>query len=111
MEDVLDGWAGTLLVVSQTLFAGSAMCDRQWRCWATEPSGTFPAASEQYLLLRQGVRASAAAQGPLLAPGSVFALAGPAGAGDRNSRQSAADLREAKKDLIELTVSCQAVRP
>ena len=99
MEDVLDGWAGTLLVVSHDRYLLERMCDRQVALLGDGAIRDLPGGVEQYLLLRQGVRASAAASGASVGSRVSVRAGGPAGAGDRNSRQSAADLREAKKDL------------
>ena len=99
MEDVLDGWAGTLLVVSHDRYLLERMCDRQVALLGDGAIRDLPGGVEQYLLLRQGVRASAAASGASVGSRVSVRAGGPAGAGDRNSRQSGADLREAKKDL------------
>jgi ABC-type multidrug transport system ATPase subunit len=99
MEDVLDGWAGTLLVVSHDRYLLERMCDRQVALLGDGAIRDLPGGVEQYLLLRQGVRASAAASGASVGSRVSVRAGGPAGAGDRNSRKSAADLREAKKDL------------
>jgi len=99
MEDVLDGWAGTLLVVSHDRYLLERMCDRQVALLGDGAIRDLPGGVEQYLLLRHGLRASATASGASVGSRVSVRAGGPAGAGDRNSRQSAADLREAKKDL------------
>jgi len=99
MEDVLDGWAGTLLVVSHDRYLLERMCDRQVALLGDGAIRDLPGGVEQYLLLRHGLRASATASGASVGSRVSVRAGGPAGAGDRNSRQSGADLREAKKDL------------
>jgi ABC transport system ATP-binding/permease protein len=95
MEDVLDGWAGTLLVVSHDRYLLERMCDRQVALLGDASVRDLPRGVEQYLDLRRGVRASAAAS---RASGGLPVTAQPP-AGAASSRPSAAELREAKKDL------------
>jgi len=92
MEDVLDGWAGTLLVVSHDRYLLERMCDRQVAMLGDAAVRDLPGGVEQYLDLRQAarasaVRASSGASGP--SQGSRVAPKGP----------SVAELREARKDL------------
>jgi ABC transport system ATP-binding/permease protein len=95
MEDVLDGWAGTLLVVSHDRYLLERMCDRQVALLGDASVRDLPRGVEQYLDLRRGLRAAAAAS---RASGGLRVTAQlPAGAA--SSRPSAAELREAKKDL------------
>ena len=105
MEDVLDGWAGTLLVVSHDRYLLERMCDRQVALLGDGVVRALPGGVEQYLDLRRAARVSVAASGPpagsqATASAGTRASAGPrTGSGSGESRQSPADLREAKKDL------------
>jgi ABC transport system ATP-binding/permease protein len=105
MEDVLDGWAGTLLVVSHDRYLLERMCDRQVALLGDGAVRDLPGGVEQYLDLRRALRASAASSGASAgsrAPASVRsrASAGAGRGGDPAAHpQSAAELREAKKDL------------
>jgi ABC transport system ATP-binding/permease protein len=92
MEDVLDGWAGTLLVVSHDRYLLERMCDRQVALLGDGAVRDLPGGVEQYLDLRHTARASAAAR-----PSGGSRVTAPASAAA--SGQSAAELREAKKDL------------
>ncbi|HEX7461804.1 MAG TPA: ABC-F family ATP-binding cassette domain-containing protein [Dermatophilaceae bacterium] len=94
MEDVLDGWAGTLLVVSHDRYLLERMCDRQVALLGDGAVRDLPGGVEQYLDLRHAARVSAAASG---APGGSRATASPADQGP-----SAAELRDAKKDLLRI---------
>jgi ATPase subunit of ABC transporter with duplicated ATPase domains len=100
MEDVLDGWAGTLLVVSHDRYLLERMCDRQVALLGDGAVRDLPGGVEQYLDLRSAARASSAANaasGP--SAGSRVAASSRAGGGAVANGQSPAELREAKKDL------------
>jgi len=96
MEDVLDGWAGTLLVVSHDRYLLERMCDRQVALLGDGAVRELPGGVEQYLDLRRTARVAAAAA----ASGGAGGSASQAAAG--RSGPSAAELREAKKDLIRI---------
>ena len=95
MEDVLDGWAGTLLVVSHDRYLLERMCDRQVAMLGDGAIRDLPGGVEQYLDLRHAARASAAASGSSGGAGASRATPSPAA----SRGPSAAALREAKKDL------------
>jgi ATP-binding cassette subfamily F protein uup len=94
MEDVLDGWAGTLLVVSHDRYLLERMCDRQVALLGDGAVRDLPGGVEQYLDLRHAARVSAVASA---ASGGSREAAPPADQGP-----SAAELREAKKDLLRI---------
>jgi ABC transport system ATP-binding/permease protein len=94
MEDVLDGWAGTLLVVSHDRYLLERMCDRQMALLGDGAVRDLPGGVEQYLDLRRAARLSAAAPGT---SGGSGATAPPADQGP-----SAAELRDARKDLLRI---------
>jgi ABC transport system ATP-binding/permease protein len=100
MEDVLDGWAGTLLVVSHDRYLLERMCDRQVALLGDAGVRDLPGGVEQYLDLRRAARASLAVtaeSGVAAASGGSQARAGAAASAAH--QPSAAELREAKKDL------------
>ncbi|HEY5248125.1 MAG TPA: ATP-binding cassette domain-containing protein, partial [Dermatophilaceae bacterium] len=99
MEDVLDGWAGTLLVVSHDRYLLERMCDRQVALLGDGAVRDLPGGVEQYLELRHASRTAAAASAATA--GSRVALSSGNGRGGdaAGHPQSAAELREAKKDL------------
>ena len=97
MEDVLDGWAGTLLVVSHDRYLLERMCDRQVALLGDAAVRDLPGGVGQYLDLRQAARASSLATSSSGSGGSRVAASYAAGAAA--SGQSAAELRDAKKDL------------
>jgi len=98
MEDVLDGWAGTLLVVSHDRYLLERMCDRQVAMLGDGGIRDLPGGVEQYLDLRRAARASSATSSASAGSGGsggARAAASPAA----SAGPSAAELREAKKDL------------
>ena len=97
MEDVLDGWAGTLLVVSHDRYLLERMCDRQVALLGDGAVRDLPGGVEQYLDLRHAARLSAAASG---ASGGSGASTSSKGSG--RSGPSAAERRGAKKDLLRI---------
>jgi ABC transport system ATP-binding/permease protein len=96
MEDVLDGWAGTLLVVSHDRYLLERMCDRQVALLGDGAVRDLPGGVEQYLDLRQAARASSGAAATSRASRATASAAAEAAA---SSRPLPAELREAKKDL------------
>jgi ABC-type multidrug transport system ATPase subunit len=94
LEDVLDGWAGTLLVVSHDRYLLERVCDRQVALMGDGRVRELPGGVEQYLELRHALEASSsgAAQSPAPAAPAGAAPAGP----------SAAELREARKDMARI---------
>jgi len=97
LEDVLDGWAGTLLVVSHDRYLLERMCDRQVALLGDGAVRDLPGGVEQYLDLRHAARLSAAASGASGGSGASTSPAGP-----ERSGPSAAERRGAKKDLLRI---------
>ncbi|GGB47937.1 ABC transporter ATP-binding protein [Flexivirga endophytica] len=93
LEDVLDGWAGTLVVVSHDRYLLERMCDRQIALLGDGRLRELPGGVEQYLELHAAAKESAA--GP------------PATAAAPAPVSSAAEQREARKEMarIERTLS------
>jgi ABC transport system ATP-binding/permease protein len=112
LEDVLDGWAGTLLVVSHDRYLLERVCDRQVALMGDGKVRDLPGGVEQYLELRHAVvqashpngtkPAGAATTSPHLgeipAGGGAAAGTGAGGVGG----PSAAELREARKDMARI---------
>ena len=97
LEDVLDGWAGTLLVVSHDRYLLERMCDRQVALLGDGAIRDLPGGVEQYLDLRAAAKRSV-----------VAARSGRSGAAASNGSgaptqdaptHSAAEIREARKEL------------
>ncbi|WP_131103612.1 ABC-F family ATP-binding cassette domain-containing protein [Ornithinimicrobium sufpigmenti] len=95
MEDVLDGWAGTLIVVSHDRYLLERMTDRQVALLGDRTLRDLPGGVEQYLELRRVMRRGDGG-GPAARPAG-----GPAG-GPPASGPSAAQVREARKTLARV---------
>ena len=124
MEDLLDSWAGTLLVVSHDRYFLERVTDQQYAVL----DGKFrhlPGGVDQYLQLRgEAVRTkSAAAAGGSSAAnaagasaGAAAGAAGAAGSGTGNqassgpAKLSGADLRAAEKELASLERRIEKLR-
>ena len=91
MEDVLDGWAGTLVVVSHDRYLLERMCNRQVALLGDGAIRQLTGGVDQYLELRA---AAAAAPRPATASSSAPTPAAPG--------RSAAEVRELKKTVARL---------
>ncbi|GAA1137771.1 ABC-F family ATP-binding cassette domain-containing protein [Ornithinicoccus hortensis] len=97
LEDVLDGWAGTLLVVSHDRYLLERMTDRQVALLGDGSLRDLPGGVEQYLELRR--RQEAVRSAPARPAGGA-APAAPAGA--QPEGPSPAQAREARKALARV---------
>ncbi|MGO0574833.1 ABC-F family ATP-binding cassette domain-containing protein [Ornithinimicrobium panacihumi] len=88
MEDVLDGWAGTLIVVSHDRYLLERMTDRQVALLGDEALRDLPGGVEQYLELRRARVSSAGGSGAARACGSG-AAAGSSATSSGTSRAAA----------------------
>ncbi|KNC19838.1 glycerophosphodiester phosphodiesterase [Arthrobacter sp. RIT-PI-e] len=92
IEDVLDGWPGTLVVVSHDRYLLERVTDTQMALLGDGHLRDLPGGVDQYLELRS-------AAGPLTATGSA---ASPAVSGGSAGTSSEAELRQARKDLARI---------
>ena len=100
LEDVLDGWAGTLLVVSHDRYLLERVCDRQVALLGDGRVRELPGGVEQYLELRHEALETAARRA---ASDSASAdTARPVVAAGAATGASPAELREARKDMARI---------
>ena len=116
LEDVLDGWAGTLLVVSHDRYLLERVADRQVALLGDGGVRDLPGGVEQYLQLltaaqQAGGSGRPAMAGPTVAPSEAGAAGTGTGAGGGPGGKGAAtatvpapaasstQLREAKKEM------------
>jgi len=100
LEDLLDGWPGTLIVVSHDRYLLERVCDRQVALLGDGTIRDLPGGVEQYLELRRTATAEEA--GAARSASQSTAPTRPAAVDDRSSdagAPSAADARASRKEL------------
>jgi ATP-binding cassette subfamily F protein uup len=120
LEDVLDGWAGTLLVVSHDRYLLERVCDRQVALLGDGGIRDLPRGVEEYLELRAAARSNnaqadvaaqqtgrpAGAAGDAGGPSVSGDTGGPEAAGDTASSEEAArpaaEVRQARKEMTRI---------
>ena len=96
LEDVLDGWAGTLIVVSHDRYLLERVADRQVALLGDGQVRELPGGVEQYLQLLEGVPARDGM------PAGSGSGSGSGASGSRGPTVSPADQREARKEMSRL---------
>ena len=107
VEDHLDTWPGTLVVVSHDRYFLERVCDVTYALMGDGRCVLLPGGVEQYLEHRRARPASSRASGAASSAESRGSLgggdaAGPATTGAEGSGLNAAELRAAKKELARL---------
>ncbi|NKY40413.1 ABC-F family ATP-binding cassette domain-containing protein [Cellulomonas septica] len=107
LEDLLDGWPGTLVVVSHDRYLLERVCDRQVALLGDAKLRDLPGGVEQYLELRYAAgeaqppaATSPAADMPL--PGDTAAVAGPTQAEVRAARKEIARIERRLSRIADL---------
>ena len=115
LEDVLDGWAGTLLVVSHDRYLLERLCDRQVALLGDGKVRDMPGGVDQYLELRARPSSDNAIKGPggpEPEKGSGVRGTDPAGAkgetvASAGAGASPAEVREARKAMARVEKQLQ----
>src|SRR5699024_3249828 len=94
LEDLLDGWPGTIIVVSHDRYLLERVCDRQIALLGDGTLRDLPGGVEQYLELRHAAIALRDSGGAPSTAGEGSAVASGDGAG---GSPSGAEVRAAKK--------------
>ncbi|MFD7311167.1 ABC-F family ATP-binding cassette domain-containing protein [Promicromonospora sp. NPDC059942] len=111
VEDLLDGWPGTLIVVSHDRYLLERVADRQVALLGDGTIRDLPGGVEEYLRLRAAAKAAGASGsggGSGAAPGSGAGAAGatagaPASAGTGGGEElSQRDIRAARKEVSRI---------
>ncbi|WP_425450759.1 ABC-F family ATP-binding cassette domain-containing protein [Xylanimonas oleitrophica] len=101
LEDLLDGWTGTLIVVSHDRYLLERVCDRQWALLGDGKIRDLPGGVEQYLDLRRAAQGGASSSPAAAVPDGGAPAAGEGAAGSVPA-PSAADVRTAKKEIARI---------
>ncbi|MHC6220021.1 ABC-F family ATP-binding cassette domain-containing protein [Arthrobacter sp. MMS24-S77] len=99
VEDVLDGWPGTLVVVSHDRYLLERVTDSQMALLGDGKLRGLPGGVDQYLELREAALASGAVSGGASSGSTSPTAASGSGAAAAPSGPSEAEKREARKDL------------
>ncbi len=99
LEDVLDGWAGTLIVVSHDRYLLERVCDHQLALLGDGRLRDLPGGVDQYLRLRAATPRQPSRM-PLSEPSGIRPLSD--GAGSATPSASPAELREARKAMARI---------
>jgi ATPase subunit of ABC transporter with duplicated ATPase domains len=100
LEDLLDGWPGTLIVVSHDRYLLERVCDRQVALLGDGTIRDLPGGVEQYLELRRtAVADGLAAASSSRASGGAASPTPPSADPSPERPVSAADARAARKEL------------
>jgi ABC-type multidrug transport system ATPase subunit len=107
VEDLLDGWLGTLIVVSHDRYLLERVADRQVALLGDGTIRDLPGGVEEYLRLRAAAKAAgASASGTPAAAGQAgggsTSGAGPASGGGADGEPSQRDIRAAKKEVSRI---------
>jgi ABC transport system ATP-binding/permease protein len=92
LEDLLDGFPGTVLVVSHDRYFVDRVCDSVVALMGDGSLAALPGGVEEYLARRAAGEAALPSAGPVAAPGSTTAT----------PSRSAADVRTARKEAARL---------
>ncbi|MFW0786922.1 ABC-F family ATP-binding cassette domain-containing protein [Gordonia sp. CPCC 206044] len=95
LEDLLDGWAGTLVVISHDRYLIERICDSTWALFGDGKLTNLPGGIEQYLQRRREIASAPA-------PRASQASSTTAAAESSTPAVSAAEHREARKAMNRL---------
>ncbi|MCU1574625.1 MAG: putative transporter ATP-binding protein YfmR [Micrococcaceae bacterium] len=101
VEDVLDGWPGTLVVVSHDRYLLERVTDRQMALLGDGKIRDLPGGVDQYLQLREAALAVSGAGNGASSSGAASGAANPgaAGEGANGGGATEAEKREARKEI------------
>ena len=100
LEDVLDGWAGTLVIVSHDRYLLERACDHQLALLGDGRLRDLPGGVDEYLRLRAAQQHTKPSRMPLSQPSGIPDRGDGAGSGTPSA--SAAELREARKAMARI---------
>ena len=103
LEDFLDGWPGTLVVVSHDRYFLERTCDTVWALLGDGSLVMLPRGVEEYLERRRAtVAVRPARAAPVRAPGPVPGRRGAGGRGAAESREARKSMQRLERQLAKL---------
>lgn len=112
LEDFLDGWPGTLVVVSHDRYFLERVTDSVWALLGDGKISMLPRGVDEYLERRVSVRAAAAGTTAAATAAATSAAAGPSdapGGGPAKARSGSAEERAARKTLARIDKRLQRI--
>ncbi|QDC13645.1 ABC-F family ATP-binding cassette domain-containing protein [Rhodococcus ruber] len=97
LEDLLDNWAGTMVVISHDRYLIERICDSTWALFGDGKLTNLPGGIEEYLRRR-----AAAGDGDVPSSASVAGRASAAGPAVAQPKRDGASERAARKELARL---------
>ncbi|MFJ9743705.1 ATP-binding cassette domain-containing protein, partial [Streptomyces sp. NPDC101166] len=94
LEDMLDGWAGTMVVISHDRYLIERICDTTWALFGDGKLTNLPGGIEEYLRKRAALTGGPATPARSAAPAATANSAAPA--------SDSAAYRAARKELAKL---------
>lgn len=103
LEDMLDGWAGTMVVISHDRYLIERICDTTWALFGDGKLTNLPGGIEEYLRRRAALSGGPATPARATAPAAAANSAAPAtdSAAYRAARKELAKLERALEKLTE----------
>jgi ATPase subunit of ABC transporter with duplicated ATPase domains len=102
LEDVLDSWPGTLIVVSHDRYLVERVCDTVWALLGDGGLTMLPGGIDEYLERRRAATEAAGAAASRGGGGGNGGGSGSGGGGANGGRPGGVDSRAAKKELARL---------
>ncbi|MEQ4209846.1 ABC-F family ATP-binding cassette domain-containing protein [Actinopolymorpha sp. B9G3] len=102
VEDFLDGFAGSVVVVTHDRYFLERVCDTVWALLGDGSLGMLPGGVEEYLARRRDLDEGRPGRTPVSAHAGESGRAGESGGGSGVRTIDASELRAAKKELARL---------
>lgn len=99
LEDLLDGWAGTMIVISHDRYLIERVCDSTWALFGDGKLTNLPGGIEEYLRRRARIAAADDAAPGMTSGGGAKPAAAKGGADERAARK---ELSKLERSLIKL---------
>ncbi|GGG16907.1 putative ABC transporter, ATP-binding protein [Rhodococcoides trifolii] len=97
LEDLLDGWAGTMVVISHDRYLIERVCDSTWALFGDGKLTNLPGGIEDYLRRRAKIAATETPGSP-----SSSGTSSPSAKGGADERAARKELSKLEKSLVKL---------